>query len=224
MLGSCDAFRRSRSNHFPATHFSLFVQQEIMAAEAKNYIDKVIAQTDNFLETVVYKKIPQLKPLVAKLPPPVKPAYVVFGAGALVVLIILIGVGANAFCNLVGFVYPVYCSFKALKSDSKEDDTQWLTYWIVYGFFNTFESITDLLLAWIPFYYLLKIVFLVWLMAPQTMGATMVYKNLIEPQLAKYESKVDGILKKTGEGVAAAAVHANAARRHLEGETGGEND
>jgi len=30
--------------------------------------------------------------------------------------------------NLVGFVYPVYASFKAIKSKKKEDDSYWLTY------------------------------------------------------------------------------------------------
>jgi receptor expression-enhancing protein 5/6 len=47
---------------------------------------------------------------------------------------------------LVGFVWPVYASFKALKSADTADDTQWLTYWIVFGIVSTVESFTDFLL------------------------------------------------------------------------------
>eukprot|EP00808_Paulinella_micropora_P015809 g19358.t1 len=174
--------------------------------EVKNYADKVVKQIDDFLESVVFKKIPQAKQLVAKLPPPVKPAYVVLGVGGLLVLLILFGFGMNAFSNLVGFVYPMWMSFKALRSANKDDDAQWLTYWIVYGFFTTVESLTDLLMSWIPFYYLIKIGFLIWLMAPQTQGAIMLFKKVIEPNLGKVESKVDAVLKKGGEGMSSAAA------------------
>ncbi len=39
----------------------------------------------------------------------------------------------------------------------KDDDTQWLTYWVVYAAFGIIEYFTDLLLSWIPFYFLLKV-------------------------------------------------------------------
>ena len=39
----------------------------------------------------------------------------------------------------------------------KDDDTQWLTYWVVYAAFGILEYFTDLLLSWIPFYFLAKV-------------------------------------------------------------------
>ena len=48
--------------------------------------------------------------------------------------------------------------FKAVESPQGDDDTQWLTYWIVYSTFNILEYFTDLILFWIPFYSLLKVV------------------------------------------------------------------
>ena len=41
--------------------------------------------------------------------------------------------------NTVGFLYPAYCSIKALESSTKIDDTQWLTYWVVFGLFSVIE-------------------------------------------------------------------------------------
>lgn len=46
---------------------------------------------------------------------------------------------------------------KAIESPNKEDDTQWLTYWVVYGVFSIAEFFSDLFLSWFPFYYMLKV-------------------------------------------------------------------
>merc|ERR1711915_548030 len=71
------------------------------------------------------------------------------------------------------------------------DDTQWLTYWVVYSFFTTVEAFTDVLLHWIPFYYFCKIVFLMWLMSPHFRGATVIFNSFILPTLDKYEATID---------------------------------
>ena len=42
--------------------------------------------------------------------------------------------------RLFGFVYPCYMSFKAIESDAKGDDTQWLTYWMVFAVFSLMEE------------------------------------------------------------------------------------
>ena len=68
--------------------------------------------------------------------------------------------------TFVGFLYPAYKSFKAIESKESSDDTMWLTYWVVYGFFSVVEVFADVLLAWFPFYYYVKLVFLLWLMNP----------------------------------------------------------
>ncbi len=41
------------------------------------------------------------------------------------------------FCSdLIGFLYPVYASIKAIESPAEDDDTLWLTYWLVFSFFK----------------------------------------------------------------------------------------
>jgi len=48
-------------------------------------------------------------------------------------------------------------SIKAIESNVKDDDTQWLTYWVVYGFFSLVEAFSDIFLFWFPFYYMGKV-------------------------------------------------------------------
>ena len=53
--------------------------------------------------------------------------------------------------NTVGFLYPAYCSIKALESSVKNDDTQWLTYWVVFAFFSVVEYFADFIAGWVGF-------------------------------------------------------------------------
>lgn len=48
-------------------------------------------------------------------------------------------------------------SIKAIESATKDDDTKWLTYWVVYGVFSVAEFFADIFLSWFPFYYIGKV-------------------------------------------------------------------
>jgi len=69
-------------------------------------------------------------------------AFVVLAGVALALLIVLFLFGFAAIANLVA-IYPVYKSFKALRSGRHADDSQWLTYWIVFAAWTLVESLLE---------------------------------------------------------------------------------
>jgi len=129
----------------------------------------------------------------------IRSSYVGLAVAGLFLAFSLFGFGQAAVCNAIGFFYPLFQSFKALRTDNKQDDTQWLTYWMVYGSFTLVESFTDVLFRWIPFYYLFKVLGLVWLYLPSTRGATVVFSTLIQPFLKKHESQIDSGLRRASQ-------------------------
>uniref|UniRef100_A0AAV1T3D9 Receptor expression-enhancing protein n=1 Tax=Peronospora matthiolae TaxID=2874970 RepID=A0AAV1T3D9_9STRA len=125
----------------------------------------------------------------------VEKLYLVASGAALVLLLLLVGFGAGLICNVVGFVYPAFCSFRAIESNDKKDDVQWLTYWVVYACFILVEVFADFLLYWIPFYYAFKLGFLLWLFMPSTLGASFLYLHFLAPFLKSQESRIDRAMK-----------------------------
>ena len=65
---------------------------------------------------------------------------------------------------LVGTIYPAFKSVQALQTDTDfEDDSAWLTYWIVYGTVVVADVYVHVILQYIPLYYFLKLCFFLWL-------------------------------------------------------------
>lgn len=62
-----------------------------------------------------------------------------------------------------------------------------MMYWIVFAFFITIETFTDIFLSWFPFYYEIKVLLVVWLLSPATKGSSMLYKKFVHPMLTRRE-------------------------------------
>lgn len=83
--------------------------------------------------------------------------------------------------NIAGFVIPGYYSLVALETTTTADDTALLTYWVVFAFLNVIEFWSRTILYWVPFYFLFKTMFLVYIGVPAFGGAQLVYNSVIKP-------------------------------------------
>merc|ERR1712183_1198338 len=121
--------------------------------------------------------------------------YLAYGVIGLTVAWLAFGFGGQLVANTIGFAYPAYCSIQALESKQKGDDTQWLTYWVVFAAFSVLEYFADFIAGWVPFYWLSKCLFLVWCMAPmENNGANIIYQKVILPMFLKHEGEIDAAL------------------------------
>ncbi|CAK7896594.1 protein Yop1p [[Candida] anglica] len=110
-------------------------------------------------------------------------SYAVLSATAVYMVLIFINVGGigELLSNIAGFVVPAYYSLHALSTASTKDDTQLLTYWVVFAFLNVIEFWSKAILYWIPFYFLFKTIFLIYIAVPQFGGAELVFQSVIKP-------------------------------------------
>ncbi|XP_059862893.1 receptor expression-enhancing protein 2 isoform X4 [Delphinus delphis] len=94
---------------------------------------------------------------------------------------------------IFGTLYPAYSSYKAVKTKNVKEYVKWMMYWIVFAFFTTAETLTDIVLSWFPFYFELKIAFVIWLLSPYTKGSSVLYRKFVHPTLSNKE-KGQGVL------------------------------
>ena len=160
-----------------------------------HYHEQMSSKLDKFLENN-----PHVDKYLCKIEEQtkVKKIYLVYGSIVLIGGWLIFGHGAALLCNAIGFLYPMYMSIKALETDDKDDDTQWLMYWVVFSFFSVIEFFTDILVGWIPAYWFCKCVFLLWCMSGLN-GAEKVYRVVILPwykrNVSKLDQAVDGVRK-----------------------------
>lgn len=93
-----------------------------------------------------------------------------------------------------GTLYPAYASYKAVRTKNVKEYVKWMMYWIVFALFNCVETFSDVLLSWMPFYYEVKIVFVVWMLSPMTKGSSFLFKKFVHPHLARREKSIDEMI------------------------------
>uniref|UniRef100_A0A8C0NSE4 Receptor expression-enhancing protein n=2 Tax=Canis lupus familiaris TaxID=9615 RepID=A0A8C0NSE4_CANLF len=98
-------------------------------------------------------------------------------------------------CRLVvlvfGMLYPAYASYKAVKTKNIREYVRWMMYWIVFALFMAVETFTDIFISWFPFYYEIKMAFVLWLLSPYTKGASLLYRKFVHPSLSRHEKEID---------------------------------
>jgi receptor expression-enhancing protein 5/6 len=164
--------------------------------------------TDVVLHHLVFLRnlaegLPNGKETVAKIEAKTGGVVIEHILGALEVLLLcmlFLGIGDSYISNLVGFVYPSVATLLALESTNKNDDTEWLVYWVVFSTFCLLDPFVEyMIIYWIPYFYPLKSAFLLWMMLPQFKGANVIYKSLRKAALTGGDIKISKDDKETAD-------------------------
>ncbi|XP_063304548.1 receptor expression-enhancing protein 4 [Pelobates fuscus] len=106
---------------------------------------------------------------------------------------------SRAVVLVFGLLYPAYSSYKAVKTKNVREYVRWMMYWIVFSLFMTVETFTDIFVSWFPFYYEIKMAFVIWLLSPYTRGASLLYRKCVHPALSMREKEIDSYIVQAKE-------------------------
>jgi len=124
----------------------------------------------------------------------IKPSSIALAIISFLTFNILMENGIRWLASAVGFLYPAYLTAKVARAKSDENEEEgkfWIKYWLVYGLVYITEIFFMRFLSMIPYYYIIKIVFFLWLYYPETQGAVIVYEKTVKAFFSAYEPKID---------------------------------
>ncbi|KAJ5360523.1 hypothetical protein N7517_009714 [Penicillium concentricum] len=134
--------------------------------------------------------------------------YVILGLVGVYFFLVFFNIAGEFLVNFAGFLVPGYYSLQALFTSSTKDDTQWLTYWVVFAFLTVIESAISAA-YWFPFYYIFKFVLIMWMALPQTGGAQIVFNSFLQPVLGRFFSSSGTSSNLRAQAEAASKPHTN---------------
>jgi receptor expression-enhancing protein 1/2/3/4 len=79
-------------------------------------------------------------------------------------------------------------------------------YWVVLAVVVLIESWVDFVLVWIPFYSYMRLLFLLYLVLPQTQGARVIYQTHLHPWLEENEAAIDDFIASAHDRLKAAGI------------------
>lgn len=148
------------------------------------HIEPVVKKADDFIakypSLTQYEKFKELEEKTGY-----SKVYFFAASFSLAAMLIFATGGMKLASNLIGFLYPAYMSFKALEGGKSIDGdaTQWMTYWIIFCSINLMEETFPFLARSVSFFYIIKVLLVIWLYHPKTTGAQVIYSNGLRPYL-----------------------------------------
>lgn len=105
---------------------------------------------------------------------------------------------SNLMCSYaVGYLYPSYTAYRALQRNASHVElVERLAAWaVVAAILQVCVRLLDPLVGfWLPFYHLVKVVFVVWVVTPGTRGGVRVFVKYFEPPIDRVETEIGRLL------------------------------
>ncbi|KAJ9142354.1 Protein YOP1 [Pleurostoma richardsiae] len=113
---------------------------------------------------------------------------------------------AKLLSSVASFLFPLFASYKAIKTSDPAQLKPWLMYWVVLACALLVESWAEWFLVWIPFYAYIRLLFFLYLILPQTQGARVIYTAHIHPYLEQNEAQIEELIATTHDKMKAAGI------------------
>ena len=78
---------------------------------------------------------------------------------------------------------------KIVKKTQPQLSPEMMKYWVMYSILTLYDMSIDPFVSWLPFYDYIKLVLLLYMLIPQSNGATILYDSFADPFLKKQEEK-----------------------------------
>ncbi|KAJ5963662.1 TB2/DP1/HVA22-related protein [Penicillium vulpinum] len=111
----------------------------------------------------------------------------------------MFGIFADLISSVITIFFPVFASYKALRSSDPSQLAPWLMYWVVLSIILLIESWTVFIIGWFPFYSWIRLGFMAYLVLPQTQGARLLYQDYVDPFLTHHERGIEEMIGQTHE-------------------------
>ncbi|KAF7717338.1 Uncharacterized protein PECH_002032 [Penicillium ucsense] len=111
----------------------------------------------------------------------------------------MFGIFADLLSSVITILFPIFASYKALRSADPSQLAPWLMYWVVLSVLLLAESWTVFIIGWFPFYSWIRLIFLCYLVLPQTQGARMLYQEYVDPFLFHHEQEIEEFIGRSHE-------------------------
>ncbi|KAJ5438732.1 uncharacterized protein N7458_009730 [Penicillium daleae] len=111
----------------------------------------------------------------------------------------MFGIFADLLSSVITILFPIFASYKALRSADPSQLAPWLMYWVVLSVVLLVESWTVFIIGWFPFYSWIRLFFLCYLVLPQTQGARLIYQDYVDPFLTHHERGIEEFIGRSHE-------------------------
>ncbi|OQE27838.1 hypothetical protein PENSTE_c004G03920 [Penicillium steckii] len=111
----------------------------------------------------------------------------------------MFGIIADLMSSVITILFPIFASYKALRSADPSQLAPWLMYWVVLSVILLAESWTVFIIGWFPFYSWIRLFFMSYLVLPQTQGARLLYQDYVDPFLTHHEREIEELIGRTHE-------------------------
>ncbi|KAL1301867.1 hypothetical protein AAFC00_006049 [Neodothiora populina] len=111
----------------------------------------------------------------------------------------MFGIVADLLTTVTSVCFPVYASYKALRTSDPAQLTPWLMYWTTLSLFMATESFFHPIISWFPFYSWIRFGTHLYLVMPGQQGSVYLYQTYIHPFLAHHEREIDSGIAQSHE-------------------------